>query len=174
MAEGKAAAAIARLGQIGRELADRRALRERNAKAAQQRAADALQRQGQVAERAAKHLGELGRRQREAGGWATQKSMTRREYVLDFEPEDEERAAELAEPGTAAPTGSRPYPAGPVPEPQAPAQPPQRKHSRSVAPPQAAEPEQSPPAAPRRAPRHAREDRPFDDDDDFSNHSWLR
>ncbi|MBK1783994.1 hypothetical protein [Prauserella cavernicola] len=175
MAEGKAAAVVSRLGQINREMAERRALRDRKAKVAKEQAKETFQRQGQVADRAAKHLGELGRRQREAGGWATEKSLTERNHVMGFgESEAEQPADEFAKYSTGAPVERAASTAPPPPAaPAEPAAQPQRKFSRSVAPPQQEEPEKSaPPPPPQRAPRHAREER-FDDDD-FSNNNWLK
>ncbi|WP_199434383.1 hypothetical protein [Qaidamihabitans albus] len=184
MAEGKAAAAVSRLGQISREMADRRALRERSAEAAKQQSKESLQAQGKVAEKVAEHLGELGRRQKEAGGWATEKALSDKDLVMGFGPEEDERPAdELAAyapaPGPAGPAAPPPPPAAaaaqpapaaePQPEPQQ-----QRKFSRAVAPPPEPEPAAPapPPPPPRRAPRHARRD--SFDDDDFSNNSWMK
>ncbi|RBM18432.1 hypothetical protein DI005_18800 [Prauserella sp. PE36] len=195
MAEGKAAAVITRLGQINREMSERRALRERRSAAAKQQAKETFQRQGQVADKTAKHLGELGRRQREAGGWATEKALADRDKVMGFgQVEDEEQPADdYSRYAGGAPVGptaaASPAPAGaPAPQPEPPQQqrkysraiappaqaeqPEQRKYSRSVAPAQEPEPE-TPPPPPRRAPRHAREEERFDDDD-FSNNSWLK
>ncbi|PXY32223.1 hypothetical protein [Prauserella muralis] len=171
MAEGKAAAVIARLGQISRELADRRALRERRASEARQRASDSLQKQGKVAERAAKHLGELGRRQKEAGGWVTEKALADKDKVMGFGPEEDEQPDEFAR-YTGYSSAPPPPPSPPQADAQAQAEPQERKYSRSVAPPPPPEPEPAPAPPPRRAPRHARREQSFDDDD-FSNNSWL-
>lgn len=172
MAEGRAAAAISRLNQISREMADRRALRERKAAAIKQQAVENLQKQGAVAERATKHLAELARRQKGAGGWVTEKALSNKDNVLGFPPEDEERADEEF-PRLTGPAAPVPPPPTATPETAAPpeSQPTQRKYSPSVAPPVAPEPPQpTPPPPPRRA-RHRR-DEGFDDDD-FSNNSWL-
>lgn len=175
MAEGKAAAAISRLSRISRELADRRALRERNAAAVKQQARESLQKQGAVAERATKHLGELARRQRDAGGWATDKALSDKDTVMGFGPEEADpQTDEIAHytdhsAKAAAPSRQEAWP-GAHEEPQVKQE---RKYAPSVAPRPDAEPEpaHSPPSPPRRA-RH-RVDNAFDDDD-FSNNSWLR
>lgn len=173
MAEGRAAAAISRLGRISRELADRRALRERHAAAVKEQARDSLQKQGAVAERAAKHLGELTRRQRDAGGWATDKSLADKDTVMGFGPEEaDQQTDEFARYAD--------YAASPAPAPQQHVRPevqhsepkPERKYSRSVAPPPDPEPVQPPPPPPPRRSRHRVED--SFDDDDFSNNSWLK
>lgn len=174
MAEGKAAAAISRLSRISRELADRRALRERNAAAVKQQAKDSLQKQGAVAERAAKHLGELARRQRDAGGWATDKALSDKNTVMGFGPEEadpqtDEFARYTDYSAKAAPTSNpETWPA--ASEESQPKQ--ERKYAPSVAPQPEPEPEPAAPPPPPRRARH-RVDSAFDDDD-FSNNSWLR
>ncbi|SFQ25935.1 hypothetical protein SAMN05421810_105389 [Amycolatopsis arida] len=182
VAEGRAAAAISRLSGITRELTDRRALRERNAEQARQQARENLVAQGRVAEKVAKHMGELGRRQRGAGGWATEKTRASRDNVMGFGPEEDERPADdiarLA--GTPAPTGEPPAPSTPAPStpaPPSPVPPPQAQ----PAPPPPGRPAAEPPAAERRLDpepfrrrgRHARPEPAFDDDD-FSNNSWMK
>jgi len=85
----RAAAALARFDQINRELADRRALRERRAAEAKRQASESLTKRGLVAERAAQHLAELGRRARAQSGWAIERSRTGEENVLTFGVEDD-------------------------------------------------------------------------------------
>ena len=120
MAEGRAAAALARFDRINRELADRRALRERRAAEAKQRASDNLARRGEVAERSAKHLIELAKRQRANSGFDTGRSREEEEHVLRFGVDDEAAAAEpptqhMLSPQP-APPASQPQPTrGPVP-----------------------------------------------------------
>lgn len=176
MAEGKAAAVIARLGQINREAGERRALRERRAAEAKQQARESLQKQGPVAERATKHLIELAKRQRNAGGWVTEKALEEKENVLAFGTEDDEQEAPQVRPyggGYSSTPAASPTPTAPAEPQQEPQQQPQqeRKYARSVAPPEP-EPEPAPPP-PRPAPRPARPAPSFDDDD-FSNNSWLK
>jgi hypothetical protein len=175
MAQGKAGAAISRLSQINREMAERRSLRERKSAAVKQQVTDSLQRQGAVAERTAKHLGELARRQKGAGGWVTEKALADKDKVLVFGPEDEQASTgQFSDSSAATPA------AHPSPPPQhalvsapPPAEPPQRKYSRSVAPPPDPDPEPEP-AAPPPPPRRVRRRQEEAFDDDFSNHSWLR
>ena len=92
MSEDRAAAAISRLSQITTEMAARRELRDRSAAAALAQSRESMSKMGAVAEKVAEHLGELGRRQREAGGWATGKTLADRDRVIGFDPEDEELA----------------------------------------------------------------------------------
>ncbi|MEU3273629.1 hypothetical protein ABZ639_22555 [Saccharomonospora sp. NPDC006951] len=147
MAQGKAAATISRLSSIGREMAERRALRERNAASVRKRSKESMITQGKVAARAAKHFSELGRRQKQAGGWSTGKSLADKSNVMGFGPDDDQRDATFSHNGKTSPSSSA------TPEPP--------------------EPEVSAPPAPPRRARHARREDRFDDDD-FSNNSWLK
>jgi hypothetical protein len=88
--EERASAAIARLSQITTELNARRELRDRGAEAARAAARETMLKIGPVAEKVAQHLGELGRRQREAGGWATRKTLADKEHLYGFGPEEDE------------------------------------------------------------------------------------
>lgn len=88
--EDRASAAISRLSQITTELNARRELRDRSADAARSAARETMLKIGPVAEKVAEHLGELGRRQREAGGWATQKTLADKENLYGFGPEEDE------------------------------------------------------------------------------------
>lgn len=88
--EERASAAIARLSQITTELNARRELRDRGAEAARAAARETVLKIGPVAEKVAEHLGELGRRQREAGGWATQKTLADKDHLYGFGPEEDE------------------------------------------------------------------------------------
>lgn len=172
MAEGRAASVVSRLSQITREMSDRRALRDRNTETARDQSRQNLQAQGQVAEKVAKHLGELGRRQRAANGWATEKTLTEKQVVMGFGPEEDEQPDEFAK-YTVSSTPLPPAhvePAQPAPEERQ--EPQQRKYSPAVAPPPAPEPEPTPPPQPTRRPRHRRAE--SFDDDDFSNNSWMR
>ena len=92
MSEEKARAAISRLSQITTEMAARRELRDRGAEAARAASNESMRKIGPVAEKVAAHLGELGRRQREAGGWATQKTLADKDRVLGFGPEEDDAA----------------------------------------------------------------------------------
>ncbi|MCP2254728.1 hypothetical protein LY13_003498 [Prauserella aidingensis] len=119
MAEGRAAAALARFDRINRELADRRALRERKAAEAKQRASDNLARRGEVAERSAKHLIELAKRQRANSGFDTGRSREEEEHVLRFGAEDETAAEpptrHMLPPQPPASPAPPPPPRGPAP-----------------------------------------------------------
>lgn len=159
-AHDKAAKARARMDQVSREMAERRALRARKGKAAHERARDSLLKQGPVAAQVAKHLGELGRRRRQAGGWATEKTDRDKDYIMGFGGEEERdkfayRAA--PRPQTAPPPGG----IGVLDEDEV-------------------EPERPTPPAPEapaaRQPRHRAPVRTeIDDEDDFSNQStWMR
>jgi hypothetical protein len=159
-AHDKAAKARARMDQVRREMSERRALRARNGKATRERARDSLLKQGPVAEQVAKHLGELGRRRRQAGGWATEKTERDKDYIMGFGGEEERDA----------------FAYRPAPRPQA--DPPPGGigafEYEDIEPERPAPPAPEAPAArqPRR-PAHARTE--FDDDDDFSNQStWMR
>lgn len=165
-ASDKAAKARARMDQVRREMSERRALRTRNGRAAQERARDSLLKQGPVAEQVAKHLGELGRRRRQAGGWATEKTERDKDYILGFGGEEEEPNDEFTfrppqrQQADTPPGGigvleddERAEPAPPMPPP-APEAPVLRQ--------------------PRR-PAPARDAEVLDDEDDYSNQSsWMR
>ncbi|MCT2587394.1 hypothetical protein [Actinophytocola gossypii] len=161
-AHDKAAKARARMDQVRREMAERRALRTRNARAARERAAEALSKQGPVAEQVAKHMGELGRRRAQAGGWATESTERDKDYIMGFGGEDAEAKPEFVFRATRP--REEPPPGGlgaieddtpaPAPEPPKPVQ----------------KPVQPPP--PVRRP--ARPTEVLDDEDDFSNQSsWM-
>src|SRR3954453_6446132 len=87
-----AAAARAKMAQVQRGMADRRALRERNFQQRRAQALDAFKKQGPVMEQVAKHMGELGRRHKQAGGWATEKTERDPDYVMAFCGEDPDQA----------------------------------------------------------------------------------
>ncbi|WP_242579142.1 hypothetical protein [Amycolatopsis sp. 195334CR] len=153
-----------RLEGLVREQADRRALRDRQAEEAKAKAQDYMSKQIQAAERYVDHRRELGRREKEAGGWATEKTLADKSNVMGFGVEDDEEGPGFTgHPVNTAPPMTRaepqqaggwqaPPPAAPAPEPVAVAE---------------------PAPAPRRAGRHARREESFDDDD-FSNNSWMK
>ena len=151
-AHDRAAKARARMDQIRREMSERRALRARNARAVKERATENLRKQGPVAAQVAKHMGELGRRRAQAGGWATEKSQRDPDYIMGFGAEDEDPNQVRFRPS--APTQPEPEPGGlgsieeaPAPTPRAVTPPPARRPTREV----------------------------LDDEDDFSNQSsWMR
>ncbi|MGH3760662.1 hypothetical protein [Actinophytocola sp.] len=161
----KAAKARARMDQVRREMAERRALRVRNGRTAREKARDSLLKQGPVAEQVAKHLGELGRRRRQAGGWATEKTERDKNYIMGFGGEDEERREEFAFRPAARPQADpRPGGIGAIEAEEA--------EAPEPVPPPAPEPQ---PARQVRRPAPARDREVLDDEDDFSNQSsWMR
>lgn len=73
-----------------REQADRRALLERQGEEIKAKSQEYMTKQVQAAERYVQHRRELGRREREAGGWSTEKTLADKDPVLGFGPESEE------------------------------------------------------------------------------------
>jgi hypothetical protein len=152
----------AELDGLVREQADRQALHERQSAEIKAKAEEFMKKQVQAAERYVEHRRELGRREKEAGGWATEKTLSERSNVIALRPEDDEHARPAtgyAQFETSVPSAARPAPAAwQEPAPAAPRVP---------------EPEAVLllPASRRRG-RHARSDSSFDDDD-FSNNSWM-
>jgi len=144
----------AELDGLVREQADRQALQERKSADIKAKSEEYMQKQVKAAERYVEHRRELGRREKEAGGWATEKTLSERNNVIAFGPEDE--------PAVSKPSGYEQFESSPPrPEPAPPTPP-------LPEPEVAADPS---PAARRRG-RHARSEPGFDDDD-FSNNSWM-
>lgn len=139
----------ARLDGLVREQADRQELLERQGKEIQAKSQEYMTKQTQAAEKYLEHRRELGRREREAGGWGTGKTFADKSNVMGFGPEDPaEPEEERYRPrSTESLTPRRP-------EPEAP------ETTDRVTPP-----------APERRGRHSRRDE-FDEDD-FSNNSYL-
>jgi hypothetical protein len=160
-AHDRAAKARARMDQVRREMAERRALRTRKARATKERAVESLRKQGPVAAQVAKHLGELGRRRAQAGGWATEKTERDRSYVMGFGGEDEQPKQFTFRPSPPRPQ-TRPGGIGSIEDDQPPVPEPP--------------PAPSPPAPPAQPPRRpVRQRSEIDDEDDFSNQStWMR
>ena len=159
----KAARARARMDQVRREMSERRALRTRNGAAAREKARDSMLKQGPVAEQVAKHLGELGRRRRQAGGWATEKTERDKDYIMGFDG-DEEREG-VYRPASRPQADTPPGGIGALPDDETRQDPP-------PTPPPPSAPE-APAARHVRRPAHAREE--LDDEDDYSNQSsWMR
>jgi len=168
-AHDRAAAARAKMAQVQREMAERRSLRDRNFTQKREAAAEAFKKQGPVMAQVAKHMGELGRRRAQAGGWATEKTEQDKDFVMGFGFEDEEQKDPYGYRAPQRPAGPDTPPGGigvidddarppmPPPAPEAPPAP------APPAPPRA-------PRAPRRPDRQA-----LDDEDDFSNQSsWMQ
>lgn len=98
----------AKMDGLVREQADRRDLLERQGKEIQDRSQEYMTKQVQAAERYVQHRRELGRREREAGGWSTEKTLADKNTVMGFRPEDDENAT--PEPYAARTTESIPSP----------------------------------------------------------------
>ncbi len=166
----RAAAARAKMAQVQREMSERRALRDRNFRQKREQALEAFKKQGPVMAQVAKHMGELGRRRAQAGGWATEKTEQDKNFVMGFAFEDEEQ--------------KDPYGYRPPPRPVRSDTPPGgigTIEDEDAAPPMPPPAPEAPPApappAPPRAPRAARRPEPteLDDEDDFSNQSsWMQ
>jgi len=167
----RAAAARAKMAQTQREMSERRALRDRNFRARREQALEAFKKQGPVAAQVAKHMGELGRRRAQAGGWATEKTEQDKDFVLGFGFEDEDPSKDpynyrAAVPQVSQGTDAPPGGIGTIADDEDRAAPPM--------PPPAPEPPPAPtpPRGVRRAPV---EREVLDDEDDFSNQSsWMR
>jgi hypothetical protein len=154
----------AELDGLVREQADRQALQERKGADIKAKSEEYMQKQVQAAERYVEHRRELGRREKEAGGWATEKALSERSNVMALGPEEE--------PAVSTATGYEQFQSNqPRPEPAAAGW---QEPAPSVAP--SPEPEAEvavePSPAARRRGRHARSEPGFDDDD-FANHSWM-
>lgn len=166
----RAAAARAKMAQVQREMSERRALRDRNFRQKREQALEAFKKQGPVMAQVAKHMGELGRRRAQAGGWATEKTEQDKNFVMGFGFEDEEQ--------------KDPYAYRPPQRPNRPDTPPggigtiEEESSSAPMPPPAPEAPSAPaPPAPPRAARTPRRPEPaeLDDEDDFSNQSsWMQ
>jgi hypothetical protein len=176
----RAAAARAKMAQVQREMSERRALRDRNFRQKREQSLDSFKKQGPVMAQVAKHMGELGRRRQQAGGWATEKTERDKEYVMEgFGFEDDDRAKDPYDFRGAVP--QRPSGQDTVDEEDggSPLARSTQQHSQPPTPPPSAP--EPPPAAPAPAPaappRAARrpERRDLDDEDDFSNQSsWMQ
>lgn len=156
--------AKARMQQVRKEMSERRVLRARKLATAKQTAAENFQNQGQVAEQVSKHLNELNKRRKQAGGWGTEKVERDKDFVLGFGLEGEEGQNPYAYQPTGGPARDSEEPGG------------LGSLADEEATADAAEAEPTPPAPPRPAPARP-ERRPgqnLDDDDDFSNQSsWM-
>jgi len=149
------------MDQIRREMSERRALRARNGAAAREKARDSLLKQGPVAEQVAKHLGELGRRRKQAGGWATEKTERDKDYIMGFGDEEEKRDEFAFRSGPRHAADQPPGGIGSLPD------------EETEQPPPTPPAPEAPAARQVRRPAHAREE--LDDEDDFSNQStWMR
>ena len=116
----------AKMDGLVREQADRRAMLDRQGQEIQAKSQEYMTKQVQAAERYVQHRRELGRREREAGGWGTEKALADKDTTMRFGPseDEEERFATTTESLTPRP----PQPA-PEPRPQEPV-PRRARHSR--------------------------------------------
>jgi hypothetical protein len=150
----------AELDGLVREQADRQALQERKSADIKAKSQEYMEKQVKAAERYVEHRRELGRREKEAGGWATEKTLSERNTVIAFGPEDE--------PAVSKPSGYEQFESSASrTEPVA-----RQEPAPSIPPLPEPEVDGDPSPAARRRGRHARSESGFDDDD-FSNNSWM-
>jgi hypothetical protein len=156
----------AELDGLVREQRDRQALQERQGAEIKAKADEYMTKQVQAAERYVEHRRELGRREKEAGGWATEKTLSEKSTVMALGPDDDEQVRK--------PAGYEQFETSTPPRPEVPAAAPATWQEPPSSPPPvpapAAAEAEAPPA--RRRGRHARSESGFDDDD-FSNNSWM-
>ncbi|MFC4853293.1 hypothetical protein [Actinophytocola glycyrrhizae] len=168
-AHDRAAAARAKMAQVQREMAERRALRDRNLTQKRAQSLEAFKKQGPVMAQVAKHMGELGRRRAQAGGWATEKTEQDKDFVMGFGFEDEEQSKDpygYRPPQRPASTDTPPGGIGVIDDEAPPMPPPAPEAPSAPAPP-------APPRPPRGPRRPERQE--LDDEDDFSNQSsWMQ
>lgn len=166
----RAAAARAQMAQAQREMADRRALRDRNFRQRREQAVEAFKKQGPVMEQVAKHMGELGRRRAQAGGWATEKTERDKDFVMEgfgFEDEDPQKNPYEFRATRPAGTDTPPGGIGVLEDDESPLRAPPQQQEAAPAP--------EPAAPPAKAPRRPAPRQELDDDDDFSNQSsWMQ
>ncbi len=164
----RAAAARAKMAQVQREMSERRALRDRNFTQKREQSLEAFKKQGPVMAQVAKHMGELGRRRAQAGGWATEKTEQDKDFVMGFGFEDEEQKDPYGYRPPQRPSGPDIPPGGlgAIDDDKPPMPPPAPEAPPAPAPP-------APPRAPRASRRPERQ--ALDDEDDFSNQSsWMQ
>jgi hypothetical protein len=164
----RAAAARAKMAQVQREMSERRALRDRNFTQKREQAAETFRKQGPVMAQVAKHMGELGRRRAQAGGWATEKTEQDKDFVMGFGFEDEEQSKDpygYRPPQRPVRADTPPGGIGVLDDDDAPPMPPPAPEAPSAPAPPA------PPRVQRRPPQR----KDLDDEDDFSNQSsWMQ
>lgn len=98
--------AVEAIESAAREQHERRELTERKLIETEARAKAAFRKEVDAALRYAEHLEELARREKEAGGWATGKTLSDKENVMGFEVEEDHRPVEFPFAGAADRTGS--------------------------------------------------------------------
>ncbi|GHF88307.1 hypothetical protein FHX82_000914 [Amycolatopsis bartoniae] len=117
----------ARMDGLVREQADRRAMLDRQGQEIQARSQEYMTKQVQAAERYVQHRRELGRREREAGGWGTEKALADKNTTMRFGPAEDEEDPYAAARSTESLTPRPPQPAEPSQEPA----PRRARHSRA-------------------------------------------
>jgi hypothetical protein len=162
-AQERATAARARMDQVRRETAERRALRHRNLQEARAKATANLRGLGPALEQNIKQAEEVTRRREQADGWATEKIDSDKNFVMAFDF-DGEGAPKPAYPPPPPPVAPEPDRFGVVED-----------GVPKPAPAAAEEPPPSPARPPVRETRPVRQHEVLDDEDDFSNQSsWMR
>jgi hypothetical protein len=156
--------AMATVQAASREQEEQRVLRERHVAEAQARASAGFKQEISAAMRYAEHMDELNRRKKDAGGWATEKTLSEKNQVMGLGRQEDAEPEARPDPrryGTVPAGTDRGEPAkASVWGPPAPTPPPQPEGT-----------ERTP--APRRPGRHARPAEAFDEDD-FSQNTWMR
>ncbi|WP_240686883.1 hypothetical protein [Amycolatopsis suaedae] len=161
--EDRLRAAMAKLDVAAREQDEQRALRDRRFAEVKEQAASGFQKEVLSANKYAEHMEELNKRKKEAGGWATNKTLSDKSHVMGFGTEEEE---------TSGPGFTGYDPSQTAPKPAEPRNAGWEEPARAATPPPAPEPTVSAPPPRRRAGRH-RQEESFDEDD-FSNNSWMK
>jgi hypothetical protein len=83
--------ALDTLDAAAREQRERRALTELRLAETETKARAAFQKEIDSAVKYADHMAELNRRKQEAGGWATEKTLSDKDNVMGFGPDEAER-----------------------------------------------------------------------------------
>ncbi|MFD2422312.1 hypothetical protein [Amycolatopsis pigmentata] len=98
--------AVEAIESAAREQHERRELTERKLIETEAKAKAAFRKEVDAAVRYAGHMEELARREKEAGGWATGKTLSDNENVMGFEVEEDHRPVEVPFAGAADRTES--------------------------------------------------------------------
>jgi hypothetical protein len=98
--------AVEAIESAAREQRERRELTERKLIETEAKAKAAFRKEVDTAVRYAEHLEELARREKEAGGWATGKTLSDKDNVMGFGVEEDGRPVVFPSTGAADRTGS--------------------------------------------------------------------
>lgn len=162
-AQEKAMAARARMDQVRREAAERRALRQRNLQETRAKAMADLRELGPALDQNVKQADEVSRRREQAGGWASEKIDSDKNFVMAFDL-DGEGPPKPAFPPPLPPVAPEPNRFGVVEDPV-----PKPAPAAAEQPPSPARQPVPPPSRP------VRQREVLDDEDDYSNQSsWMR